>query len=230
VISVLFALAVDRIVKGIDESALERTYLEGLLEDFESIENVTSYLKTSSASRDTASAVVLAAMHGGAPADSSGLGLARALVLTGWVVDNQFARSTWDDMLGTGRLYILQNPEVRKEISTYYTDVDQLQGWTRDWVQMAGRYNDAVKTLLDPELSFAIGNQLILREAIPVGLAPDARDLSRRIAATPELHTTISDVLLINKTSAQLYGELEWRARRIQQMIRAELGTPPSAS
>jgi hypothetical protein len=230
VVSVLFALAVDRIVKGIDDSNLERTYLEGLLQDFDAIEDLTAYLKTSSAGRDAASAVVLAAMRGEAPPDSSGMGLARALVQTGWVVDIQFARTTWDDMVGTGRLSILQNPEVRKEISAYYRDVDQLQSWTRDWVQMAGRYNDAVKTLLDPEVSFAIGNQLIHNEAMPVGPAPDVRDLVRRIGATPDLRTTISDVLLINKTSAQWYGELEWRARRIEQLLRTELGQPPSAS
>ena len=59
---------------------------------------------------------------------------------------------------------------------------------------------------------------------------PEARDLRLRIRATPELRTTISDVLLINKTSAQWYGELEWRAHKIEQMIRGELGMPQSAS
>jgi hypothetical protein len=224
VISVLFALAVDRIVMGFDESSMERTYLEGLLEDFESIEELTAGMKTGSAERDSVSAIVLAALRGQEPADSSGMELAHALVLTGFVLDLQFARATWDDMVGTGRLYVVQNPELRKEIAKYYSDVDQLQIWVREWVEVAARYGDAVKTLLDPELSFAIGNHLVLGAALPDGPAPDARDLTRRIAATPELRLTISDVLLINKTSEQWYGELEWRARRIQQMIRSELG------
>ena len=88
---------------------------------------------------------MLAALRNVEPADSSGLGLARALVETGWVLDLQFARSTWDDMVGTGRLGVLRDQELRKEIAKFYGDLEQLQTYAREWVQMAGRYGDVRK-------------------------------------------------------------------------------------
>src|SRR4029079_504505 len=79
VVSVLFALAVDRTMQRVDERALERSYLEGLLEDFKGVEAVSLYLRSTAASRDTAAALVLSILRHTNTANVTGIQLARAL-------------------------------------------------------------------------------------------------------------------------------------------------------
>jgi hypothetical protein len=224
VVSVLFALAVDRVVMGWDERNLERTYLEGLLEDFGNIEAQMQSAMSAAAKRDTSTVIVLAVMRGNPPTDLSGLDLARALELSGWVLDPQFSRDTWDDMVGTGRVGALRNVKLRRDIALMYRQVDQLHLFAREWTQLTREYGAVVRTILEPELRVAIGSEFIYDDSIPSVLAPDAARLARTIATNPDLAPAIGDVLLINNVSARLYAQLSEQARSIAELIRTELG------
>ena len=223
VVSVLLALAADRMMLGLDERALERSYLRGLSEDFQEIESTAEYARVSAASRDSAAALVLLTLRGNPPGASSGIELARALELSGWVIDIRFARATWDDMVGTGRLGILRNAELRREIAAFYRQADQLYAFTRDWVQMAREYSNVTRTIIDPELRVAIGSEFIYREPISPQLEPAPAAVIRRMTSEPALLTTIGDMLLINKVSARTHADLAALARKIRTMLNAQL-------
>jgi hypothetical protein len=223
VASVLIALAADRMMKRVDERALERTYLQGLHEDFNNIEAVTSYARTSAAQRDSAAALVLATLRGSGSTGGDGIKLARSLVLAGWVIEIRFPRDTWDDMVATGHLGVLRNADLRRQIAAFYKQATQFEVHARDWVQMTRDYSDAVRTVLDPELQLAIGIEFIYREPISPGLAPRPADIIRRMTGQPVLLSTIGDVLLINKVSVRGYAELSNVAQRIKKMISDEL-------
>jgi hypothetical protein len=224
VVSVLFALAVDRAVMGWDREMLERSYLQGLADDFAAAERDTRYALNSAATRDTAAQVVLATLRGLPPTELDGYELARALELAGWVIDVQVSRNSWDDMIATGRLGILEDDGLRREISEFYAYVDQLQTYARDWVEMAREFSDAARSMLDPELRVAIGTEFIYAsKAGSRPPAPDAADLARVMRAEPALLSSLGDVLLINKVSTESYGDLVESAQRIRGLIDEEL-------
>jgi hypothetical protein len=210
-------------VSRIDDDALERAYLEGLLEDFGNLEASTAYALTSAAMRDTAAVTVLAAMRGRVDVSLAGIDLARALELSGGVPDLQVFNDTWEDMVNTGSLDILKNADLRREIASFYRQTDQLRVFTRDWVELVRPYGEVVRTILEPELHLAIGMELIYREPISSDLEPDITQLARRVSSSEGIQPAIGDVLLINKVSARMYQDLNELARRIRQMINDDL-------
>jgi hypothetical protein len=226
---VLFALAVDRAVMRADQRALERTYLAGLTEDFVAAEDAVSFMMSTAARRDTAASLVLATIRRGAPGDLDGMELARALELAGFVIDVPVARDTWDDLIATGRLEILRNASLRREITVFYRRADELHGYSAEWIDMARRYGDAARGMLDPEVRVALGSELIKLETEPGGVTwPDAGALARRMASEPALLSAMGDVMLINKLSAIAYTEQAERARRILTMLGEEQGVEGS--
>lgn len=223
VASVLFALAVDRMVSRIDEDALERSYLEGLLEDFGNLEASTAGNMEAAARADTAAVTVLAATTGRVDVGLTGMDLAKALVLSGGVPPLQVTSDTWEDMVNTGSLGILKNAHLRREVALFYRQTDQVRVFNRDWTESARPYGEVVRTILDPELRAAIGMELIYGESISPGLEPDITQLTRRISSSEEIRPAIGDVLLINKVSARLYAHLNERAQTILRMINDNL-------
>src|SRR5688572_9508566 len=137
IVGVLVALAVDRAATRVDERALEREYLRGLVTDLEAIAAASRQAASSARRSDEAARVVLSAARGQTPVGTSGVDLARALVLAGFIIDQPFARDTWDDIVGTGRVYVLRDDELRRRIGSFYRQADQLQIFIGDWVQMA---------------------------------------------------------------------------------------------
>lgn len=223
VASVLFALAVDRMVARMDEDALERSYLEGLLEDFGNLEASTAWNMAAAARADTAAVTVLAATTGRVHVALTGMDLAKALVLSGGVPELQVASDTWEDMVNTGSLGILKNADLRREVASFYRQTDQVRVFNRDWIELARPYGEVVRTILEPELRAAIGMEFIYREPISSDLEPDITQLARRISSSDEIRPAIGDVLLINKVSARLYAHLNERAQTIMQMINDNL-------
>jgi hypothetical protein len=228
VASVLVALAADRIVMGLDDRALERSYLESLMEDLQVNEDMAEGAMRDAAARDSATVLVLRTLRGAETI--SGLSLAKALVQAGWIMELPFVRGTWDDMLGTGNLRILDDAEIREEVAHFYRRAEQIQAFTRDWVETAAEYQNIVRELMTPELRFAIGNDLAYRQhTVPAELEPDPRELAARMRAARGLEITLGDILLINRVGAEEHGDLVRLARDVQAMITVELGGPARA-
>jgi hypothetical protein len=222
VASVLFALAVDRVVLGLDERALEHAYLEGLADDFRGVEAATAYAMRTASMRDSAAALVLATLRGDDVSSISPVELAKALELAGWVIDVQLPSDSWDDMAATGNLRILRNSRLRQEIAAFYGQVEQLHAFATDWTMMTREYSDVARTLLPPELRVAIGLEYTYQEAIPDDVHV-AANLAERIEGARALEAPLGDVLLINKVSARLYAALHELATGIGQLLESEI-------
>lgn len=113
---------------------------------------------------------------------------ARALVLAGFIIDQPFARDTWEDedIVSTGCVYVLRDDELRRRIASFYRQADQLQIFKGDWVQMARAYQAAVARVLEPELSAAVYLELIYSTSAPDSVAPQISQIISRTRSEPE--------------------------------------------
>jgi hypothetical protein len=120
VVGVLFALAVDRAVIRSDERTLERSYLAGLASDMQATVAAATAAVADAETRDLAARSVLRAARADVPPGTAGLDVARALVRAGFVGDVSFVRETWDDIVGTGRLQLLRDDDLRRRLGSFY--------------------------------------------------------------------------------------------------------------
>lgn len=223
---VLIALAADRAMTRVDEHSLEREYLTGLVADLRSLADAARQAASEAEQREGATRVVLTAARGRVPAGSSGVDLARALALAGFVTKQPFVRETWDDIVGTGRLYVLRDEDLRRRISSFYRHVDQVQIFNDDWVRQASDYGKAVRRILDPEVGEAVVLELIYGQAAPPSITPTLSQVLGRLRLESDLLPTLSAVLLIDRVAGQLYESLAARAESLAN----EIGTRLQAS
>jgi hypothetical protein len=222
VVSVLFALAADRVMMGLDDAARERRDLEGLLQDMSAVEDAFRSSEAAAARRDSAASTILATIRGESPT-VDGLDLARDLMLSSWVMDVPVARLTWDDMLATGRMGLLENEDLRAQLAAFYRSTDETHRHSTEWGDQVRPYDAVTRELFDPELFVAVGNEIIFGDSIPAALAPDGAELARQIRDRKELASVIGNVVLINKVAQRSYANFGDRARKLEDMIRSEL-------
>lgn len=155
---------------------------------------------------------MLAAVRGRAPVGASGIDLARALVLAGFVPDQPFARDTWEDIVGTGRTYVLRNDGLRRRIGSFYRQTEQLQTFNHDWVQTARDYQAAVQRILEPEVVEAVYLELIWGTPVPDSMPLQPSQIIGGMRGEPDLLPILSSILVINSVAAQSYESLSAQA------------------
>jgi hypothetical protein len=208
VIGVLFALAVDRAMTRRDERATERSYLAGIATDLGSMAEASGDAAENARERDAAARVALSFAR--RTSVVSGRDAARALVLAGFIADEPLLalRESWDDLVGTGRLRVLRDDELRRRISAFYRQIDQLQSFGSDWQESASEYQAIVRRVLEPEMTEAVFLEIIYTRPIPDSLASDAGEIRLRIDSEPEFLTALSEILVINPVAAQSYESM----------------------
>ena len=184
VIGVLTALAVDQWRESAEEHALRDEYLAGLAEDIGDELTYLDYVADLSRARVRAADRILLFLGHPAGASDSTLGY---VAPTGFDPDSvvwdlseaasmQFfvpEAVVWEDLMATGNLRLIDDPDVRRRVSRYYT---QIRYQTRDLDQLHDRFA-------------ALATYLLARG---VSLNPAARPGSgTALTSFPELHAYI---------------------------------------
>lgn len=224
VAGVLIALAADRWMQGLDDRRLEREYLAQLLDDFENADSALTW-GVRFAERRLAYADLVQQVTEGALPDSVGaLELARALHLSSWLVDPPVPRDTWSELVADGRLTLLTNRSLRRDISLFYGTIDQQSEFHGEWTEFVRPFRTAATGLLPPRLGLAIAKWEIEGEPIDPALVPDRASLIAAIRAESDLRRSSEPTLTQNWAAVRQYGVLLEHARRIAEAIRVELG------
>jgi hypothetical protein len=169
--------------------------------------------------RDVAARSVLRVARGDVPPGTAGLDIARALVRAGFVADVTLVRETWDDIVGTGRLRILRDDDLRRRLGSFFRLTDRLRGFGADWVDQAGAYQLVVTRILGPEVTEAVYLELIYRSETSATVSPDLRELVGDLRTDPDLLPALSPLLVINPVAAQSYESLADQARELERVI-----------
>jgi hypothetical protein len=123
VVGVLIALAADAAVRSLGDRMREAQYLAALRENLEAdVEELKGPLLEALDQREAAAKVVIASVSGDVYEPAH---LVAALDRAGHVSLFAPRRATFDDLIGTGNLRLIRDPEVRAALIDYY-DVEEL--------------------------------------------------------------------------------------------------------
>lgn len=223
VAGVLIALAVDRGVQGVDEGALERTYLEGLLEDFQSGARDAEYAAEFIGRRQDMIQMLIDVIESGQAPDSvTADDLARALELAGWHPPVTFPRVTWEDLINTGRLGLITNASLRGSVAEFYVELDwsiDLDATWREWmlpVQREAGY------FLSPDLRLAVTRAVFNDTTISVE-PPDREQFVAALTERPETLRQLGQALLVAELAGGTLAGTVTAAREVAALLEAEL-------
>jgi hypothetical protein len=223
VLGVLIALAVDRAAQSIDRDALETTQLRGLVRDFQDADSVAEGARLSAEWRDGLGRELLLVLGGADAGDLDAAGLARAIEFPGWHYMPPFPRETWEDLVGTGELGAIRDPEVRRAVSQFYRYVEQLRMFNAEWVRISRSYRDDVRLILPAASRLALTKEFMGGDSVLVSDLPPVDELVRRVRGWPDLEGHLSEVLLSNAAATNLYTDLRREARDVLQLLEARL-------
>ena len=107
----------------------ERRYYAQLLVDLRVDLETFSGAERRANRYDEAAQMVLDRLGGKAPPQSSPGRMAMAIHQAGWVFIPYAARGTYNELVSTGNLRLLRNPELKSEIAHYYASFDENRQW-----------------------------------------------------------------------------------------------------
>ncbi len=110
----------------------ERRYYRQLLVDLRDDLKVFSRAERRADMYDEAAQLVIDRLGGKAPPQASPGRMATALHKAGWIYIPYASRGTYNELVSTGNLGLLRNPELKSEIANYYASFDENRQW--DWL------------------------------------------------------------------------------------------------
>ena len=223
ILGVLIALAVDRAVQGVDEGALERSYLESLLVDFQRGAQDMEYQAGFILERMSMIEALIRTVETGAVQDSmTAEDLARAIELAGWHPPVTFPRVTWEDLINTGRLALIANPEVRSAVAEFYVGLGWLQDLDANWRQWMAPMQSESDHHLSPQQRLAITRGVFGPSQPPIDPPPLA-DLVASLAERPETLRNLGQALIVAELAGNSVANAAADARNVVALLEAEL-------
>jgi len=223
VAGVLIALAGDRFVQGLEDEALETAYLGRLLTEFEGAHGALSGAALWAEQRQQSAETFLQVASGHASDSLSTREIVLAMALPYWVFDPEVPRETWDDLVATGRMSLIESESLRTNISTFYGRIAQQSEFHGDWLVDVRPYQREVTRILSPQLQLGVAQYRIDGVPIPEELLPDRDALIASIRNRPELTETVGEALVTGWAGVRQYRALAEQAEGIAAQIRLEL-------
>jgi hypothetical protein len=110
----------------------ERRYYGQLLVDLRADLETFAGAESRADRHDEAAQLVIDRLGGKAPPKASPGRMAMAIHQAGWVFIPYASRGTYNELVSTGNLRLLRNPELKSEIAAYYASFDENRQW--DWL------------------------------------------------------------------------------------------------
>lgn len=223
VLGVLIALAVDRAVQGVDEGALERSYLASLLRDFQNGADDAEYAAEFVGRR---MAMIETLIHtietGTAPDSTTAVDLARAIELSGWHPGVTFPRATWEDLVNTGRLGLITNEQLRRSVADFYIELDWFRELDGNWRRWMEPVQEEPGYILSPAQRLAITRGVMSTSPPPLD-PPPLTDLVAGLTERPETLRHLGQALVVAELAGGTISSTAASARDIVAQLEEEL-------
>ena len=135
----------------------ERRYYGQLLVDLRADLETFSRAEKLTNIYDEAAQLVIDRLGGNAPPRASPGRMAVAIHKAGWIYIPYASRGTYNELVSTGNLGLLRNPELKSEIANYYGTFDRDRQW--DWLlrdQQSDYWAETAGVLPRPVLRAAV--------------------------------------------------------------------------
>lgn len=183
----------------------ERHYYEQIIGDLDSDLQTARDARRFADEDDESAEFVLAALAGDVAAGRDPARLAKSMVLAGYLFFPLPSRRTYDELISTGNLRLLRDPEVKRAISKYYEVAESDRQWDAMIRQLQTEYWSKTAGLLPrPALQAVMSG----RKAALTG--PEVTRIISRARARPGL----ADQL------AAMAAHQEWIRQESQRMAR----------
>lgn len=206
---------------------LEQVYLEQLLIDLES-DRATGERGIQAANRtDAAAEVLLGLLEDDSEAEP--VGDAELLVATefaGYAALPIGNRTTYDEMISTGRLGLLRDPELKRALGDYYSRMTGGRQWDDLVRQEQYAYRAAIRGLLTREQSaWARANIRSWAEDREVAMVPafEHADFLERARGRPEIIDALRSMGAVQQRLRDDSRDMAARAEALAERLRSEL-------
>ena len=213
VVGVLIALAVDSWRSEQRDERTEEQYLSSLLEDLDSdfaeLERAGRQARASAAGARTVLDVV-EGRAGTLPGDS----LAQAVEHAGFLYFPAYFPYTFDELVSTGNLRIVRDPELRREIAAYYNLIESEKQWWDRYRGVQARYATAMQGILGPDIRsrITLGNDLEVSE-------DDRQRILRELSARPDLAAALEGMIWLQDRQLRWHGVSRRRGEELRDLV-----------
>jgi len=168
------------------DRAQERRYYGQIVTDLKRDVDNLKIAQERSILNDRAAEIMIAALHGSLPDNVSPDRLAKSVHYAGFLYLPTPSRRTYDELISTGNLRLIRNPEAKDAIASYYEDFADLKQWDSLLRQQQADYWSATAGIVPRK---------VLQAAIDdrdSGTTPsDMREIIERARATPRLENLL---------------------------------------
>lgn len=220
-VGVLTALAADRWMSGLDERELEDTYLAQLVENLVA-DSASLAERVELAERRWRLAVGLLE---GTVTDSVSepASFLADLERLGWHNPVEYSRETWDDLVATGQLALITDPELRNGLSALYNRMEWLAHIEGDIERQAARYEVRSIGIQRPLVRLFIMDALPPERSPPVITDDDLYALSSALAVDSTLRSDLGQVAMYSNGQIGLYSGLISQLMSVLSSLRSAL-------
>ncbi len=214
----MVALAADRWVRGLEDRSREASYIVQLIEN---LSTDSARLGVYVGQADEHHRFAVSVLDGSVDTlIAQPAVLLRRLETLSWWAPLDYTRETWDDMVATGGVQLLHDPELRIALSRYYNMLEYLatieQGWDE---QLAAAFT--YRLAIMPPLTRIQVMGALPAEKPPVPVTPDdARRALRTIRDDASMSGHIGNIALIYRGQSNFYGQLQGLASEVLALLR----------
>jgi hypothetical protein len=224
VASVMAALAADRWARSLDDRATTRAHLEQLRVDFLENQKMADAAVQAKQKRAVAAETALGAVEGRKDRPPDAPLLPVAVELAGWNLTPHYLDEAWDDLLSTGDVRLIHNRDVRAAIAGFYRSVRSASDFESEWRTYVQSYRASTLGVLDPYLRLRI-LQLYPDNMVADSLGPRDNDdaILLRLRRHQDIGGKLADVIMVQRTGAQLYEQHSENIAHILTLLDTEL-------
>lgn len=217
VAGVLIALGVDSWRESRSDDRTEAQYLSSIVEDLDhdlvELDRAGAQAETSRAGART----VLDVLSGRArslPGDS----LAYAVEYAGFLYLPAYFPYTFNELVSTGNLRIIRDPELRRGIAAYYNLIESERQWWDRYRRIQDGYRRVMQGILGPDIRGGItsGRLGAVSEA-------DRLRILRELSARPELAGALEGMIWLQDRQLRWHGVNRARGEHLRALITATL-------
>jgi len=225
VAGVMVALATDRWAGSLDNRIKERAHLEQLLADFRGNKDIAQWSAGYKRNLGESATEVLAAIRG-TPDRDRDVPFPVDVELSGWNHAPHYLSEAWQDLLSTGDVRLIHNPELRSEIARFYQNAAMARDYEEEWRNYIMTYRASVGHVLDPYLRLRIlqlfGTNTLVADSL--GERDSDQIIMVRLRGLPEVPGKLADAIMAHRAGAHRYRNDAEAIGKIIGLLEGEIG------
>jgi len=141
----------------------------------------------------------------------------------GWHNPLEYSRETWDDLMSTGQLALIRDPELRRGLSAFYNRIEWLGYIEVDIERQAARYETRSIRIQRPLVRLHVADALPPGSSVPLITDDDLRALPRALAVDQALASDLGQVAMYSRSQIRLYSGILRQLTELLSLLRSAL-------